>query len=179
VATPAGATSTGIRPPRPPGRVGSEEFHSGSLPTAQEAAVLFSANHAAAAIDLLKAEIKDPVGRNNKQAWLLLFDLYQVQGNRAEFDNLSMMYTVKFEQSAPSWAAEGEDSPSDPRRNTARERKDFFALKPDAAGSLGAAPGAHAAGMPVPLGLRAAEHLPAGRQRSPALRLRRGRRRRR
>jgi anti-anti-sigma regulatory factor len=139
VATSAtGATSPGLRPPRPPGRVGSEEFHSGSLPTAQEAAVLFSANHVAAAIELLRAEIKDPVGRNNKQAWLLLFDLYQSQSNREEFDQLSMLYTVKFEQSAPSWAAGSEDSPSDPRRNQSRERKDFFALKPDPIAGLSA-----------------------------------------
>jgi anti-anti-sigma regulatory factor len=137
VATPAvGGTSPGaIRPARPPGRIGSEEYHSGSLPTAQEAAILFSANHTDAAEALLNAEIKDPVGRNNKQAWLMLFDLHQVARKRQEFDALSMLFTVKFEQSPPVWIEDGESA--DPRRNNqSRERKDFFALKPGATGEL-------------------------------------------
>jgi anti-anti-sigma regulatory factor len=137
VATPAvGGTIPGApRPARPAGRLGSEEYHSGSLPTAQEAAVLYSANHADAATALLNAEIHDPVGRNNKQAWLMLFDLHQVTRNRKEFDALSMLFTVKFEQSPPMWTEEAESS--DPRRNTqSRERKDFFALKPAPTGEL-------------------------------------------
>ncbi|HUQ27363.1 MAG TPA: STAS domain-containing protein [Usitatibacter sp.] len=125
-----------MRPARPAGRTGSDEYHSGSLPIAQEAAVLFSANHADAATALLNAEIKDPVGRNNKQAWLMLFDLHQVARNREAFDSLSMLFTVKFEQSPPVWGAEDGDSASDPRRNQSRERKDFFALKPAPTGEL-------------------------------------------
>jgi anti-anti-sigma regulatory factor len=138
VATPAvGATPPSpIRPARPAGRLGSEEYNSGALPTAQEAAILFSANHVDAAAALLKAEIKDAVGRNNKQAWLMLFDLHQVQQDRQEFDSLSMLFTVKFEQSPPVWA-ENADSANDPRRNQSRERKDFFALKPTPTGELG------------------------------------------
>jgi anti-anti-sigma regulatory factor len=138
VATPAaGAPPAGnIRPAaRPAARLGSEDFHSASLPTAQEAAVLYSANHADAATALLKLEIKDPVGRNNKQAWLMLFDLYQTAQNRAEFDSLSMLFTVKFEQSPPAWA-ESIDGANDPRRVQSRERKDFFALKPAAHGEI-------------------------------------------
>jgi anti-anti-sigma regulatory factor len=123
------------RPARSGGRVGSDEYHSGVLPTAQEAAVLFAANHAEAANALLDAEIKDPVGRNNKQAWLMLFDLHQVARNREAFDALSMLFTVKFEQSPPVWLDDTESA--DPRRNAqARERKDFFALKPGANGEL-------------------------------------------
>ena len=136
MASPAvgGTSPTGaIRPARPAGRIGSDEYHSGSLPTAQEAAILFSANHAAAAEALLDAEIKDPVGRNNKQAWLMLFDLHQVGRKRQEFDALSMLFTVKFEQSPPVWADDGESA--DPRRNN-QTRKDFFALKPAAGGEL-------------------------------------------
>jgi anti-anti-sigma regulatory factor len=133
----AGATPPSpIRPSRPAGRLGSEEFNSSTLPTAQEAAVLYAANHAEAAANVLKAEIKDAVGRNNKQAWLMLFDLYQVQQNKQEFESLSMLFTVKFEQSPPAWSESSDDSPSDPRRNQSRERKDFFALKANAAGEL-------------------------------------------
>src|SRR5688572_30674653 len=122
---------------RAPGRQGTEEFHSAALPAAQEAAVLFAAGFAESAVHLLKAEIKDVQGRNNKQAWLMLFDLYQSASNREEFDALSMLFTVKFEQSPPAWADTG-DAATDPRRAQSRERKDFFALKPAADGSLAA-----------------------------------------
>jgi anti-anti-sigma regulatory factor len=137
MATPAvGGAPGGVRPAaRSAGRLGSEEYHSASLPTAQEAAVLYSANHAPSAIGLLRHEIKDAMGRNNKQAWLMLFDLYQLAPNKEEYDALSMLFTVKFEQSPPAWSDSG-DSPSDPRRAQSRERKDFFALKPSADGDL-------------------------------------------
>jgi anti-anti-sigma regulatory factor len=137
MATPAvGGSQGGVRPAaRATGRLGSEEFHSSGLPLAQEAAVLYAANHAGAAANLLKTEIKDAMGRNNKQAWLMLFDLYQLAPNKEEYDSLSMLFTVKFEQSPPAWTDNG-DSPSDPRRAQSRERKDFFALKPTADGDL-------------------------------------------
>jgi anti-anti-sigma regulatory factor len=139
MASPAAGTTppSPIRPARPAGRLGSEEFNSSTLPTAQEAAVLYAANHPEAAANTLKVEIKDPVGRNNKQAWLMLFDLFQVAQNKHEFESLSMLFTVKFEQSPPAWS-ENADSATDPRRNQSRERKDFFALKPSASGELAA-----------------------------------------
>ncbi len=121
--------------PRTSGRVGSEEYHSAHLPVAQEAAILYSANHPAAAAALLKAEIKDAAGRNNKQSWLMLFDVCQMTRNREEFDSLSMLFTVKFEQSPPAWA-DSDEAGGDPRRAQARERKDFFLLKPGATGEL-------------------------------------------
>ncbi|HXF81098.1 MAG TPA: hypothetical protein VN598_19670, partial [Usitatibacter sp.] len=126
------AQPSAVRSARPAGRLGTEEFNSGALPTAQEAAVLYAANHVEIAAAILKAEVKDAVGRNNKQAWLMLFDLYQIQQDKQEFEALGMLYTVKFEQSPPVWA-EGGDSASDPRRATqSRERKDLFVLKGDA-----------------------------------------------
>ena len=131
----ATSAPSSIRPvARPAGRLGSEEFHSATLPTAQEAAILYAGNHADAAIALLKAEIKDAMGRNNKQAWLMLFDLYQVANNRQEFDALSMLFTVKFEQSPPAWIDGGGET--DPRRGQSRERKDLFTMKPTAEGEI-------------------------------------------
>lgn len=133
--------SPAIGTPRPvpkvPGRIGTDEYHSAPLPAPQEAAVLYAAGHADAAIQVLQAEIKDPQGRNNKQAWLLLFDLFQATQNRQQFDSLSMLFTVKFEQSPPAWA-ENADAASDPRRAQSRERKDFFAVKPSHDGSIAA-----------------------------------------
>ena len=134
----AASAPSNLRPgPRPAGRLGSEEFHSAPLPPAQEAAVLYAGNHANAAIALLKGEIKDAAGRNNKQAWLMLFDLYQVAQNRPEFDALSMLFSVKFEQSSPAWN-DSADATGDPRRPQSRERKDLFVLKPAADGALAA-----------------------------------------
>jgi anti-anti-sigma regulatory factor len=139
MATPAvgGTTPGGVRPARTAGRLGSEEFHSAPLPTAQEAAVLYSAGHTNAAIALLKAEIKDATGRSNKQAWLMLFDLHQLAQNQEEYEALSMLFTVKFEQSPPAWTDSG-DQGADPRRNNSRERKDFFSFKPGPDGELAA-----------------------------------------
>lgn len=102
---------------------------------AHEAALLYAANHAQGAIALLRTEIRAPAGRSNKQAWLMLFDLYEITQNRSEFESLSMLFTVRFEQSPPIWA-ESADAAVDPRRAQNRERKDFFALKPNPAGDL-------------------------------------------
>ncbi len=138
MATAAHGSITGTRTGahRALARVGTEEFHSMRLPAAQEAAVLYSAHHSDAANGLLKTEIKDSAGRGNKQAWLMLFDLYQASQNRAEFDALSMLFTVKFEQSPPPWA-EGGDGAADPRRAPeSRERKDLFVIKPGATGEF-------------------------------------------
>ena len=127
-----GASGSGVRAAAPaakpaPGRLGTDEFHSTTLPSAQEAAVLFAAGHADAAARLLKAEIKDPAAKGNKQSWLMLFDLYQIQPNREEFDALSLLFTVKFEQSPPAWV-DG-DMSTDPRVTPPKERKDIFAFK--------------------------------------------------
>jgi anti-anti-sigma regulatory factor len=135
--TTLGTASAGAPKPaaRATGRTGNEEFHSTPLSVAQEAAVLFAANHAAAAEAVLRAETRDPAGRTNRQAWLMLFDLFEIAQNRTEFDALSMLYTVRFEQSPPVWAG-GAEAAQDPRRAQSRERKDFFALKPSATGEL-------------------------------------------
>ena len=136
MATPGVGVTTSTRTPaKVPGRVGSEEYHTATLPSSQEAALLYAANMAEAAQRLLKAEIKDPVGRANKQAWLMLFDLFQIAQNREEYDSISMLFTVKFEQSPPAWT-DGEGTAADPRRTQSRERKDYFALKPGPTGEL-------------------------------------------
>jgi anti-anti-sigma regulatory factor len=120
---------------RATGRVGTEEYHADPLPPAQEAAVLYSANFVAPAEAILKALTRDPASRSNKQPWLMLFDLFEVTQNRQEYEALSMLYTVKFEQSPPAWAG-GAEAAADPRRSQSRDRKDFFALKPNAMGEL-------------------------------------------
>ena len=122
----AGAPAANARPPGP--RVGTDEYHSATLPVTQEAALLYAANFAEPCTRLLKAEVKDAAGRANKQAWLMLFDVYQIMPNREEFDALSMLFTVKFEQSPPVWM-ENADLPTDARQAQTKERKDFFAFR--------------------------------------------------
>ena len=121
-----GAPAATARPPGP--RVGTDEYHSATLPVTQEAALLYAANFAESCTRLLKAEVKDAAGRANKQAWLMLFDVYQILQNREEFDALSMLFTVKFEQSPPVWM-ENADLPTDARQAQTKERKDFFAFR--------------------------------------------------
>ena len=135
--TATGAPHAGTPRPasRQPGRIGSEDYHSAPLPPAQEAAVLYAANLVAPAEAILKGLTRDPSSRSNKQPWLMLFDLFEVTQNRSEYEALSLLYTVRFEQSPPAWAG-GSEAVSDPRRAQSRERKDFFALKPNALGEL-------------------------------------------
>src|SRR6185436_2639833 len=123
----APAAAPGARPAGAP-RIGSDEYHSAPLPLTQEAAVLFSANFVEPCARLLKGQVKDAAGSANKQAWLMLFDVYQIQQNRQEFDALSMLYSVKFEQSPPAWM-DNADLPTDARQGQAKERKDFFAFR--------------------------------------------------
>jgi anti-anti-sigma regulatory factor len=132
--------ATSAATPKPPtahapGWIGTEEYHCAPLSPSQEAAVLYAANHVAVAEALLKAETREPTGRSGKQPWIMLFDLYELSHNRAEFDAVSMLFTVRFEQSPPVWAG-GVESLGDPRRAQSRERKDFFVLKPNASGEL-------------------------------------------
>lgn len=137
MSTPAVGSPSGSyprNPPLAPGRVGWEDFHSGPLTPAHEAALLYAADFVAAAEAVLKAETQASA-RPAKQPWLMLFDLYEVTNNRKEFDALAQRFAARFGQAAPSWNGNAE-SPSDPRRNLSRERKDFFVLAPTAMGGL-------------------------------------------
>jgi hypothetical protein len=124
-------TAAGMQAPTAPkvvGAVGTAEHFSAPLPPTQEAAVLYATGFTEAAVQLLKLVLRDQVGKNNIQAWIMLLDLYLLTGNRKEFDALSMLFTVKFETSPPVWRSLAELD--DPRRTQKRESKDFFMLKP-------------------------------------------------
>jgi len=130
-----------------PGSVSSETFSTGNFsaselgghdatgfPPLYEAAVLYSGNFHDAAAEVLREYLREPAGKNNLRAWLMLFDFYQLTHNRKEFDALSMLFTVKFERSPPVWAEF--DESGDPQRKEKRELKDFFQMKPGADGAL-------------------------------------------
>lgn len=71
----------------------------------QEAAVQFANGHADAAIDILADVIK----AENVAApptWLMLFDLYRLQGRWPEFEALSKRYSALFGRPAPDWLSQ-------------------------------------------------------------------------
>jgi len=71
----------------------------------QEAAVQYANGHADAAIEILvealKAEKVAPL-----PAWLMLFDLFRVQGRWTDFEGLSKRYTAIFGRAAPDWLSD-------------------------------------------------------------------------
>ena len=71
----------------------------------QEAAVQFANGHADAAIEILvevlRAEKVAPI-----PAWLMLFDLFRIQGQWPDFEDLSKRYTALFGRAAPHWLSD-------------------------------------------------------------------------
>lgn len=100
------------------------------LPSVQEAAILYAADHVEAAIHLLKEDIRTPAGKGHKAAYLALFDLYQATGNQSQYEALGMLFTVKFETTPPGWREHA--ASADRRQSSDAPRKDIFALKADA-----------------------------------------------
>jgi anti-anti-sigma regulatory factor len=78
------------------------------------------------ALAFLKDEIKSVTGRTNKSAWFALFDMLALTRNRAEYDALSTLFTVRFETSPPAWP---DDAAGERRSASTRERSDIFVLR--------------------------------------------------
>lgn len=70
---------------------------------AEEAAILYANNQIQPAIAVLLQAIGEKSGATNRSLWLMLFDLYQLQGMQQEFDDLALDFVVKFERSPPPW----------------------------------------------------------------------------
>ncbi len=90
------------------GEVGfAMEVGGSSLPPAfEEAAVLYSNGQGIAAAMILWQSIKEnQVGGQARQAWAMLFDLYQASGRKEEFESLAIDYSARFESSPPTWEA--------------------------------------------------------------------------
>ncbi|MNJ99509.1 hypothetical protein D3C87_172870 [compost metagenome] len=73
-------------------------------PVIEEAAILF-ANGQTDLIEpvLLNAIAEDALGSTPLTVWGMLFDLYQITGQRSQFENLSIEFANKFEMSPPTW----------------------------------------------------------------------------
>ena len=89
-----------------------------------EIAVLYAADHMDAAQALLKESVQSKTP--HPQVWLMLLDIYKLRGFRKEFEDLAMIYTVKFERSPPTWNEQG--SQPDLRKES-RLASDFFCFQ--------------------------------------------------
>lgn len=71
----------------------------------EEAAILYASDHAEQAAALLLDFIRSHPDRLDIYPWMMLFDIYQIQGEKRLFDELALEFVVKFERSAPIWSA--------------------------------------------------------------------------
>ena len=74
------------------------------VPLFEEAAILFANGQAEMVGHLLQDAIEaDQLGTAAITAWAMLFDLYQIEGDAAQFETLSLAYASRFETSPPAW----------------------------------------------------------------------------
>ena len=74
------------------------------VPLFEEAAVLFANGQTQMVESILRDAIDDDkLGPAILTAWGMLFDLYQIQGQHEQFENLSIQYASRFETSPPAW----------------------------------------------------------------------------
>jgi ABC-type transporter Mla MlaB component len=95
-----------------------EEAGGGLAPELEEAAVLYANGKVGDAAALLNRYLLDNPDNRDPQPWYMLFDLYEVTGQREPFEDAAVDFAVKFERSPPTWAprthAERKDSPALP-----------------------------------------------------------------
>jgi len=103
-----------IEPPRPqisdeekqPQSSGIEVINSGELLSAAEehAAILHANNASAQAIESLVPELERIRSQRHQQSWLMLFELYQQEGNQTAHEALGLEYVLEFEKTPPIWS---------------------------------------------------------------------------
>ena len=81
----------------------SMELQAAGNPVLEEAAILYANGQDLPAIAVLAAAVAND---RSPETWLMLLELYQSSGKRAEFDKLAVDFAVRFETSAPAWSDE-------------------------------------------------------------------------
>lgn len=77
---------------------------SGAGSIIDETAILFSNGQIDAAEAVLRAGIRaDDLGHATQNAWLMLFELTNQRGDKKAFEQLTMEYVLRFENSPPAW----------------------------------------------------------------------------
>ena len=82
-----------------------------AAPVIEEAAILFANGQTKLVEPILTHAISEEAPPT---VWGMLFDLYQITGQRAAFENLSIQYAHKFEMSPPTWL-EGDAAGNSPK----------------------------------------------------------------
>jgi len=78
-----------------------------NIPALEEAAILFASEQIEATELILQSLIQNEnYNALNPSAWLMLFDMYQITGDKQKFEQLSLDYVSKLEISAPIWRDE-------------------------------------------------------------------------
>jgi ABC-type transporter Mla MlaB component len=73
-----------------------------SAPAIEEAAILYANGQLEAAEAALRGCLEGP-GRDERQPWWMLFDLYQVSGREPAFESIAIDYASHFETSPPAY----------------------------------------------------------------------------
>ncbi len=93
------------------GAMALEISSSDSAPIIEEVAILYANGQGISAANALASAVReDQLGHSTGQAWLMLFDLYQLLGKKPEFENLALDFVGRFESSPPDW--ENGDAPA-------------------------------------------------------------------
>jgi anti-anti-sigma regulatory factor len=88
-------------------------------PELEEAAILFANAQPQAAVATLKAALRaGMLAERTRQGWLMLLDVLQSVGERAEFESVAIEFAARFEQSPPAWQDSAVE-PAAPRQVTA------------------------------------------------------------
>ena len=83
-----------------PDAVAANETHS----VVEESAVLYASNYSDQAAALLLDYIRSFPERPDAKPWLMLFEVFQIQGEKPQFEELALEFVVKFECTAPIWS---------------------------------------------------------------------------
>ncbi|MGE5027062.1 MAG: STAS domain-containing protein [Betaproteobacteria bacterium] len=97
--SPAGETLTTVGGALPEA-VAADESHS----AVEESAILYASGHADQAAALLLDHIRSVPEEADAQPWLMLFEIYQIQGEQRQFEELALEFVVEFERTAPIWS---------------------------------------------------------------------------
>jgi anti-anti-sigma regulatory factor len=116
------------------GGAGGIQVNASSLPPElEEAAILFANGQPQPAAATLKAAIaRASLDGVVQQAWLMLLDVLQACGNKAEFEAVARDFAARFEKSPPGWQGTAVDEPVVAKRNPATAVVAFPAQLDDA-----------------------------------------------
>jgi hypothetical protein len=74
-----------------------------AAPVVEESAILYANDQGALAEQMLRDSLPH-LGRNERQPWWMLFDLYQAEGREQAFDSIAIDYASHFETSPPAYS---------------------------------------------------------------------------